>query len=68
MLLFLQGGLSTKQEMCQVFFLYYPRIDLMQCTSQYEFHDFFNGLGIDEVSGSVLNAIKMPYNPHELSE
>ncbi|ODN04440.1 hypothetical protein Ocin01_02222 [Orchesella cincta] len=60
------GGLSTKQEMCQTFFMYYPRINLMQCTSQYEFHDFFKGLNIDEVSGSVLNSIKMPYNPHLL--
>ncbi|CAL8093006.1 unnamed protein product [Orchesella dallaii] len=61
------GGLSSKQEMCQTFFMYYPRIDLMQCTSQYEFHDFFKGLNINEVSGSVLNSIKMPYNPHILS-
>jgi len=60
------GGLSTKQEMCQIFLMYYPRIDLMQCTSQYEFHDFFHGLKLDEVSGSVLNSIKMPYNPNEL--
>ncbi|XP_021962814.1 DBH-like monooxygenase protein 1 [Folsomia candida] len=57
------GGLSTTQEMCQTFFIYYPRINLMQCTSQYEFTEFFKPLGIREVNGTVLKQIKMPYNP-----
>jgi hypothetical protein len=39
----------------------------MQCTSQYEFHDFFKGLGIDEVEGDVLSAMRIPYNPNTLT-
>ncbi|ODM90062.1 hypothetical protein Ocin01_16621, partial [Orchesella cincta] len=61
------GGLATNQEMCQVFFFYYPRIPLSQCTSQYEFHDFFKGLHVDGVEGEVLKPLNMPYNPDLLS-
>lgn len=62
-----KGGLATNQEMCQVFFFYYPRVPLSQCTSQYEFNDFFKGLKIDEIEGErVLKALHLPYEPHLL--
>ncbi|ODN00137.1 hypothetical protein Ocin01_06550 [Orchesella cincta] len=57
------GGLATHQEMCQIFFFYYPRLPLTQCTSQYEFHSFFKGLGIDSVEGEILKPLHMPYEP-----
>ncbi|CAL8126013.1 unnamed protein product [Orchesella dallaii] len=60
---YIVGGLATHQEMCQIFLFYYPRIPLSQCTSQYEFHDFFKGLHIDGVEGEVLKPLHMPYEP-----
>jgi len=57
------GGLATNQEMCQTFLFYYPKIEIGQCTSQYEFGDFMHGIGVDKVSGDVLNSIGMPYDP-----
>ena len=39
-ILFLQGGLSTKDEMCIGFLLYYPKIPLSKCTSAPTFQQF----------------------------
>jgi hypothetical protein len=61
----LKGGLATSQEMCQTFLFYYPKVESAQCTSQSEFHDFLKGIGVEEVSGKVLQAINMPYDPKD---
>jgi hypothetical protein len=57
------GGLSTKEEMCQSFMLYYPRVQLNNCGSQSELGSFFSAFGIQNVSGSVLSAMNVPYDP-----
>lgn len=42
----LQGGYSTKQEMCLAFVLYYPRIQLAACYSMTPVKYFFETFGV----------------------
>lgn len=65
---FVYGGLSTRREMCESFMYYYPKTTMLDCRSQPEFYSYFNGLGIENVSGSVLNDLALPYNPSSLPE
>jgi len=46
------GGLSTRDEMCLVFVLYYPRSSLADCRSLPALHTLTNALGIHEMYGS----------------
>ncbi|ODM95966.1 hypothetical protein Ocin01_10716 [Orchesella cincta] len=58
------GGTSTRDEMCQGYITYYPKIPLTLCKTQYEFHNFFHALGIHKVEGDeVLRMIQLPYKP-----
>jgi len=45
------GGLSTREEMCLAFILYYPRSSLADCRSLPALHTLTNALGIDEIYG-----------------
>jgi len=60
--------LLPNQEMCQTFLFYYPKVPVGQCTSQSEFLDFMKGFGVDNVTGSVLKDINMPYMPEDNAE
>jgi len=42
----LQGGFSTKQEMCLAFVLYYPRTQLAGCYSMTPVKYFFETFGV----------------------
>jgi hypothetical protein len=43
------GGLKTREEMCLVFGLYYPRIDLSLCHSLPSLPTVLHSLGIHEL-------------------
>jgi len=45
------GGLSTREEMCLGFILYYPRSALADCRSLPALHTLTNALGIEEIYG-----------------
>ena len=45
------GGLSTREEMCLVFVLYYPRTQLADCRSLPALHTFTRALGIRDIYG-----------------
>lgn len=45
------GGLSTRDEMCLVFVLYYPRAALADCRSLPALHTLTQALGITEIYG-----------------
>ena len=59
-----KGGLSSKEEMCQSFLMYYPKVELSLCSSQYEFYNSFEALGITNVFSKVFPAMRLPYNPN----
>jgi hypothetical protein len=48
------GGLATREEMCLVFALYYPRIDLFLCHSLPSLPTVLHSLGIQELWPWVL--------------
>lgn len=55
------GGLTTREEMCLVFALYYPRIDLSLCHSLPSLPTVLHSLGIQELwPGSNPVRIKSP--------
>jgi len=55
------GGLTTREEMCLVFALYYPRIDMSLCHSLPSLPTVLHSLGIQELSpGSSPVRIKSP--------
>jgi len=45
------GGLSTRDEMCLVFVLYYPRSSLADCRSLPALHSLTSALGIHDIYG-----------------
>ena len=45
------GGLSTRDEMCLVFILYYPRTSLADCRSLPALHTLTTALGIHDIYG-----------------
>ena len=45
------GGLSTRDEMCLAFVLYYPRADLADCRSLPALHSLTRALGIEDIYG-----------------
>ena len=47
---FLQGGLSTQQEMCVVFIHYYPKIPLALCQAIPERNQLWNYFGIKQAT------------------
>lgn len=47
-ILLLQGGYSTKQEMCLAFVTYYPRTPLASCFSMTPVPFFFETFGIQQ--------------------
>jgi hypothetical protein len=51
------GGLSTRDEMCMVFVLYYPRAALADCRSLPALHTLTNALGIKDVYGSAFQKL-----------
>lgn len=59
------GGTSTRDEMCQGYITYYPKIPLVLCKTQPEFYNFFGALGIRDVGGKgdVLKRLQLPYKP-----
>lgn len=59
-----QGGTSTRDEMCQGYITYYPKIPFALCKTQPEFHNFFDALGIRRIDGDrVLKMLHLPYVP-----
>ncbi|CAG7815996.1 unnamed protein product [Allacma fusca] len=64
---YIVGGLSSNREMCQALLLYYPKSSMVDCRSQYEFHSFFDSLGIEHVEGEMLKSLNLPYAPLENS-
>ncbi|CAG7724039.1 unnamed protein product, partial [Allacma fusca] len=64
---FVFGGPDAEQEMCQAVLFYYPRSNLTDCRSQPEFYSFFRPLGIDNVTGDVLEKLKLPYDGNNFS-
>lgn len=51
------GGLSTRDEMCLVFILYYPRSSLADCRSLPALHTLTNALGIQEIYGQSFQRL-----------
>lgn len=45
------GGLSTEEEMCNAWLVYYPVIDLDVCSSQFSVAELRNEFGIESVTG-----------------
>lgn len=45
------GGLSTTEEMCNVFIAYYPAIDLDVCSSEFPRDELRKQLGIESYQG-----------------
>ena len=45
------GGLSTRDEMCLAFVLYYPRTELADCRSLPALHSLTRALGIEDIYG-----------------
>jgi hypothetical protein len=45
------GGLSTREEMCLAFILYYPRTALADCRSLPDLHTLTSALGIQDIYG-----------------
>ena len=51
------GGLSTRDEMCLAFILYYPRSSLADCRSLPALHTLTDALGIEKVYGQSFNRL-----------
>ena len=51
------GGLSTRDEMCLVFVLYYPRSSLADCRSLPALHTLTSALGIHEMYGNSFQRL-----------
>jgi hypothetical protein len=51
------GGLATRDEMCMVFVLYYPRAALADCRSLPALHTLTHALGIEDVYGSAFQRL-----------
>ena len=51
------GGLSTRDEMCLVFVLYYPRAPLADCRSLPALHTLTHALGIQDVYGTAFHKL-----------
>lgn len=45
------GGLSTTEEMCNAFIVYYPEIDLDVCSSEFPRNELSRMFGIESVRG-----------------
>ncbi|KAG4066822.1 hypothetical protein HA402_012889 [Bradysia odoriphaga] len=57
------GGLSTSEEMCNAFIVYYPEIDLDVCSSMFPEEELKKEFGIDSYRGSTWNpTITAPEN------
>jgi len=50
---FLQGGLSTRDEMCLSYLLYYPRVNLARCESLPEITGQLKFIGVKEIQEPV---------------
>lgn len=50
---FLQGGLSTRDEMCLSYLLYYPRVNLARCESLPEITGQLRFIGVKEIQEPV---------------
>ncbi|XP_072355246.1 DBH-like monooxygenase protein 1 homolog isoform X2 [Scyliorhinus torazame] len=64
------GGLSTKDEMCLSYLLYYPRIDLSRCESLPEIAPQLKFIGVKEIYHPVMTwpfIIKSPKKYKDLS-
>lgn len=48
-----QGGLSTRDEMCLSFLLYYPRINLSRCESLPDIPGQLQFIGVKEIQTPV---------------
>jgi hypothetical protein len=57
------GGGQSFKEMCMSFIFYYPKISLRTCASQPEMYAFYNSLGVQNVSGPLLEVGGYPYTP-----
>ena len=51
------GGLSTRDEMCLVFVLYYPRASLADCRSLPALHTLTQALGIRDIYGQSFDKL-----------
>jgi len=59
-----QGGLSTREEMCEAFIYYYPKSSLIDCRSQPEYYAYLDALGgVKNATGSFLRRLNIPYDP-----
>lgn len=45
------GGLSTSEEMCNAFIVYYPEIDLDVCSSMFRVEELMKEFGIESYRG-----------------
>ncbi|CAL8092372.1 unnamed protein product [Orchesella dallaii] len=63
---FIYGGLSTRREMCELFIIFYPKTTLIDCRSQPEFYDYFQAIGVENVTGGMLNQLQLPFNSNLL--
>ena len=52
------GGLSTREEMCLAFILYYPRAPLADCRSLPSLRTVKDALGIDQVYGEAFEKLE----------
>uniref|UniRef100_A0A6Q2XIZ8 DOMON domain-containing protein n=1 Tax=Esox lucius TaxID=8010 RepID=A0A6Q2XIZ8_ESOLU len=64
------GGLSTRDEMCLSYLLYYPRVNLARCESLPEIHEQLKFIGVKEIQVPVTTwpfLIKSPKKYSNLS-
>ena len=52
-LICLQGGLSTKEEMCLAFISYYPRIEMARCFTYLDIEETLSALQIETNDNTI---------------